>query len=811
MNAAPSSSSRVLRVLPRLIFSLALASAALPALADVDSASGLAAASGASGEASGAPSTPTAAATPAASPLAPRAAYNAALEALARGDAAAAERGFADARDRAGADAELRFRSAFNLASALALAADGLEREKPEEAIAALRRAAAWLRDAIRQRPEDADARANLEIVLLRVRALADALSKGKDGIEPRLERLIADERGLRDDARALAGAVRGSGAAAEPAAFEERFRAASAWQRTLLGEAGTLAQMVAEEAGKLEAKKEGERADAERIRLFQLRGVEAHLERARQRMADARSALGRLEAEAAHRKTDAAVRELLRVKEALADPLAALRSALADQVEVTDGARALVRAARATLSTATPTAEARAPAWLTTAWLAEREAEVRERAAEVRLRLEAGVSSPAAASATAHPPATAEDRETVRLLAAAREALPHLLDADRRLASAAGALDGGRPAEAAGPAAEAVLHLARALERFSGARALIEIAHGDQAGVVALLTPPGEEGALEGHAALPTEERARRAAEAVSRNAERLARLEGLLADDLAALEERAAAPGAPTASAEEASRERERYRLAGEERRAAAAALARLEEGLRAPEGPPILPPAREALARIEALRRLFFTLVEHLEDLAREEAKAREEAAGAATETDAPARARALGPVASGEARRAALGREVAKALRAQAQDARAAPARAAGPSGADAGRRLEQAGEETEKAAAAMEGAAAEAARPAAEVEPVLEEQREALEHLATAIHLLRPPPPEDQQQQGDEQQDAQGHGERKRQEERAVSREQAERRLQAVRDREAERQREKRRRGQAAPEPVERDW
>ena len=103
------------------------------------------------------PAAPTATAE---APASPRAAYNRALDALGAHDLDAAEKGFLDARDRAGIDDELRFRAAFDLGCAYAARAESLEKEKPEDALAALRSAAAWLRDAVRERPQEADARA---------------------------------------------------------------------------------------------------------------------------------------------------------------------------------------------------------------------------------------------------------------------------------------------------------------------------------------------------------------------------------------------------------------------------------------------------------------------------------------------------------------------------------------------------------------------------------------------------------------------------------------------------------------------------
>jgi anthranilate/para-aminobenzoate synthase component I len=85
----------------------------------------------------------------------------------------------------------------------------------------------------------------------------------------------------------------------------------------------------------------------------------------------------------------------------------------------------------------------------------------------------------------------------------------------------------------------------------------------------------------------------------------------------------------------------------------------------------------------------------------------------------------------------------------------------------------------------------------------DLEPVLEEQLEAMAHLENAIRLLQPP----RQQQQDRQQQQQRQQPQPQEDE--MSRRQAERRLQAIREREAERQRDRSEAQQ--PEPVEKDW
>ena len=163
----------------------------------------------------------------------PRQAYNDALKAYDAGDLGKAETGFLSARDRAEADGEVRYRAAFNLGLTYARKADGLGKDKPQDALAALNQGAAWFRDALRAAnpaasqaapapsasaasKDEEDARVNLEVMLQRVRQLADQMEKGEHGLEARLGRIIQDQRTLRDRVRGLLSRVKQAGAGSE-------------------------------------------------------------------------------------------------------------------------------------------------------------------------------------------------------------------------------------------------------------------------------------------------------------------------------------------------------------------------------------------------------------------------------------------------------------------------------------------------------------------------------------------------------------------------------------------------------------------
>ncbi|MCZ6691066.1 MAG: hypothetical protein O7H41_15870 [Planctomycetota bacterium] len=724
----------------------------------------------------------------------PRERYNAALEALELGEIDAAEEGFADARDRAGPDPELRFRSSYNLGMTFGARADEVDPEDAEGVIEALRQSAAWFRDTVRLRPGDADARTNLELVLRRIQALADRMNQGRNSLEARLDRLIEDQRSLRDSIRNLILQVQAAGASAEPIGKEEAFRSAASWQRTLLADADSLAGSAGNELGALQSKAEEERTDADRVRMAQLGNLDFHLRPARERMADARVVLRKLQGESAHRKADEALRRLKRAREQLLDPVTVLRSILQDQVVILSGADALARAEAPVIGTGMEDEPAAPPAWLHPGYLHDLQESARQRTGEVHLRFEAATSEGPTEEAEDVP----EDRQTRRLLQAATEAVPHLRAALNSMAGSSVAFKGERPAESIPHQREALLALARAIERFSGIRELIEIVHADQHVMVALLTPPGdddEDPSLQEE--MTTEERAGRIDESVRRNVERLGRLKTLFEDEVASIEE-SVPDGAPDEDdAEEARRrieqQRDLFRLGEVERSGAAEALGRVDvkDEDRA-EGH--LAAATEALDHIKALRRLFYSIVEHLEELIREQSETHDRSGSAAAELDQEKRGVLLGPLGEAQGRHETKALTIASALQEQSEHGAGTPA----PSGQDPSARFAQAAEEITKAADAMFEAGGEIKRDDAEMEAALDHQKRALEHLATALALLKPPEPSQQQDQQQEQDQQQ------------ISREQAARRLQEVREREADRRRQKDAR-RSASESVEKDW
>ena len=746
----------------------------------------------------------------------PRAQYNAALALLEADAFQGAADGFLAARDAAGTDATLRYRAAFNLGLALAGQADAAE---DAETLETLRASAAWFHDAARLAPEgDEDARVNLELVLRRIERLADQLNRG-NALAARLNRIIDDQRSLRDGIRGLLAAIDAQGAAAEPTGFKADFEALAARERALLAEAAAVADLGAAERGHLDD------IDAptpeQAVRGAQLEGMERFLQRSRQSLDDARRRLRRLEGTRAHRRADAALAELKRAREQLQDPLTTLRAIVADELAVLRQTAALAAlAAPRVVVGEDPGAEA-PPAWLTPEHLVNRQEDVAARTGATTRRIEAAATPTDAAQDTGQgePQGGPDAAAAQRVREAAALALPHLNEGLAAMRDAITALGNAAFDRAAQAEGRAVRSLNQAIERFADLRGLIELAYADQSQATALLTPPEDAAGASAPPPLTEAERRRAVTELAEANRERLRRIEPLLRETLPAPSAAADPDSADEDDAAARAAAEQRLEAAEAHRAAAAKELDALLDALgAAPAAGAALPPAAAALGHIEALRRLFLNFVEHLLALIGEQSDTHDRAATLQFESQLDRLVPELDLVAARQAGHAALGDSLAQALAERADAAAAeAPADAAEPA-ALAPETLAEAAAELRAGAAHLHGAnaiiaaAAEAAAASSpDLEPALDEQLAGIERLENALRLLQPPP-EDGDEGGDAPQQAANAQPAEAQPDDAagMSQRQAMRRLQAIRDRDAQRRRD-RRQQPSQPAPVEKDW
>ena len=717
--------------------------------------------------------------------------YNEGLSALAAGDLEAAEGKLLQARSAAGVDPELRFRAAYDLGIAYALHADKLRTGKDADLAKALelaQQAASWFGDAARLRKDDANTQANLAIVRARVQSISDELNKGAGKLEARLDALIGEQRSVLEDARGAWLAIKSAGGS-DPLAQQATLTHLADRERGVVAEAGVITDLASDEIDAIGKKPEDKRTDEERVRVVQLKNVDLYLLDGRTKIADARRKLQELAAEDGVTKAEAALVALKRAREQLVDPITVLRGLAQDELEVLqDTARVSTAAGTLELGPDAAAPQGPLPGWLEPPVIGDRQGGLRDRLEEVRTRL---------AAATEHPPDPNKpaDPQQTKLLERVRAALPSVTEASGAMDQARQALSGKKLPTAIEQERAALIALSRAIEQFADLKQTIELAYGEQQRVVGLLSLEGEK--------LPAAERAKETRDGIVRNSARVTRLRDLIADEvsgLAAKEQQAAQQKDPKqveAAKQQLAQMKEQLTHAEELRAQAQTKLDELDKAITANKDPQI--PAKDAEVKLEELRKLFFSVIEHLQQLIRDQGETRDQTSAANGEDQFTREPRYPTLIGRQEGH-GQIAKAITDALAAQAD----AAGKQQGPSkpGAPDPKTLAAAADEVRQAEAEMSDArrilvkARDAKQSSESLDPSVKSQGKAIEHLMAALKLLQPPQDQkqDQQKQDQQKQDQQKPG--------GAS--------QRARDEDARRQKE-RRKQDSANDPVEKDW
>ena len=542
-----------------------------------------------------------------------------------------------------------------------------------------------------------------------------------------------------------------------------------------------------------------------------QLSGLLHYLHRARERIGQARSQLRQRQAERAYRRATAGLSNLKRARDQLRDPVQVLDGVILDTVRLTRETRALaaVQLGLVLGSDADPVIAPVpvAPAWLNSPYLSETQDEVGERTEELDARFVAGLS----------PAGESEDPQHRALLEQVGEAQPHVAAASEHFAGAGEALEADRPNDAVELLAAALTELIHARERFLDLKRLIEVAYEDEKRIVGFVSSEAGIGAEQIAELGPALSRVQ------EQNLERLRRMEPMVERErtnvqleLAAAEESEDEGGAGQQALE-------RFELAD-------GILAMTEPAMTAAiEALAVLGSNEAATTRVrehvatamrglEALRRLFFSIVEHIRDAAQRQVELGDQTEEAMSR-EPDDRGTILGPLSSHQEELAQHTDSLAAALHPQSLTY---PAAVLGPdpaahdaAAAEATEKLIQASELVLYAGAEMAGAAQGLGAAPHDFEAIRQHQTTAIEQLAQALALLQPPQQQQQdpQEQGDseQQQEQQKQGQQAPQENEQQQDSDPAQLLQSVRDREAERHRRQGEREPRGQEPVEKDW
>ena len=799
--------------------------------------------------------------------------FNRANAALASGELVTAATLLRDARREAPDDPELRFAATYNLGVTAVAQADEQQEADKEAALTALHEAADWFREAVGMRPDDDSPRHNLEVTLRRALMLADEIAQTEEGkIEDVLDALITSQRERSLVSAALLEEVVRSGELDSAERLESAFNAEATAQRLLLSEGDELAERIVRERDAIMNMSEETRAPDEALRAAQLEGTLVYLDSAIDRMGQTRRQLRQSRAERAYRRGAAALGELKRARDQLRDPV--------EQVGVLlEEVGGLIRSTTALVSKARPLpedalgdreADARVSAFLTTESLGEEGRRLEERVSELGARLGSAAEQAAAASSEVppgQPPAQGEpspaDREALKQ--ALIEAAPLVVAAGASLSQATTEIEAGGLLDALGAESDAGKQLAEAQEAFFDLDQLLEVAHQDQSRLTNFV--------LEEDGPIDRSELAPALRDLQTKNTARATRLVDLLArrratriaEVEAAVEQSGEAPSPDPEAPDPVAMEQQRFEVAGQLLALAEGAMRETSDGLL--PSVPLWGEAGGSSARardhLDAIRTLFFTLVEHLRRLARDQVNlgddTQEALALSVTESgttegeqaDVDTAAVGAGTASQGstappeprgpdttERLRALDGEQGSLEERAGTiadvllEQAASAPAEAEAQGQPD-GDTLRRAAEHVASAQLSMRDTRSIFGDPVGALPPATELQKQAVTELAAALALLEPPPPPEDQQQDEDQdsEDQQDSGEDEKEDQESESQqdesetsgdneEAAEQEaeadpsqlLQGVRDREAQRRRDQEReRAERRSQPVDRDW
>jgi hypothetical protein len=758
--------------------------------------------------------------------------FNTGVDALAAGKFEDAEKALLEARSSAGVDPELRFRAAYDLGMAYAAHADQMKTGKDADLDKALeleQQALNWFSDAARQNKTDADTAANLAIVRARTQALTDELARGQGKLEARLDAVIKEQRGVLDEARASWIAIKQAGGT-DPLAQQAPLTKLADEERGIVAEAGVISDLASDEIDSIGKKPADKRDQQEAARVVQLKNLDIYMLDSRTKIAEARRKLQDLAAEDAVAKAESALVALKRAREQLLDPIQVLRAVAGDEVQLAQQTHAVAQVHAQDFQVGTGSGSASAadaakpliPAWLEPPALGDRQTGLHDRVEEVRQRLAAAVDSvdkPMGTGSTAEPPKlTAEQAKMFEQL---RLALPFVTEASTAMTQAHDSLVAQKLDEATKHERDALVALAKAIEYFADLKQTVDLAYGTQQQLVQLFSPEA--------AKLPAAERAQDATEALASNAARMGRIKDLIADEqtkltgkLAELDAKAKAPppqaqpGKPAQAPDPKQLEAAKQQLQQQQQEMNAAealrgdaekALATLQTAIKANKD--ALTPAKAAEAKLDELRKLFFSVIEHLQELLREQNETKDQTSQANTEDDFT-RGPKLPGLAGKENEHLAMAKAITDALAKQAD---------AGAKGQaeqqDMAKKMSAAADEVRQASGDMTDAKtgldkAATAKQSVSLDGTVKSEAKAVEHLENALKLLQPPPKKnDQDQKQDQKKQDQQKQDQKKKDQQQQQQQQGGA-GQRARDEDAKRQRDKQQR-EGGSEPVDKDW
>ena len=640
--------------------------------------------------------------------------------------------------------------------------------------------------------------------------------------LEARLDSVIGLQRTLLEGARTAWLAIKQAGGS-DPLAQQGPLTQLADQERGIVAEAGVIGDLADDEIDTIGKKAQDKRTDEEKVRVVQLKNLDQYLADGRTKIAEARRKLQDLAAEDAVTRAEAALVSLKRAREQLLDPITVLREVARDELETMQETQAVAEAegGHKVLDTKAPADKPLIPAWMEPTALGERQGGLHDRVEEVRARLAAAVDNadkPMGTGSAAEPPKMSP--EQAKMFERLKLALPFVTDASTSMERARAALVDSKLVDAGEAERDAVIALSKAIEQFADLKQTIDLAYETQNQIVGLLSPEA--------AKLAAADRTHQTKDALAQNLGRMGRIKELLEDEQAKrvkqeeqIDAKAQAgagsgSGAPDPKQVEAAKQQlaqaKQQLLAAESLRGDAdKALGELDAAIKTNKDPQ--PPAKLADTKLEELRKLFFSVIEHLQELLREQGETRDRTSQANAEDDFT-RAPKLPGLVGKQDGHDQMAKAIADSLAKQADEAgkQQGGGQQGQPSPQEMAKNFAAAAAEVRLGETDMTDAKAAISKvqttttQSVSLKPAVDSQGKAIEHLQNALKLLQPPP-KDQKDQKDQKKD-------QKQDEAKQDKKQDKQDQggagQRARDEDAKRQRDKQKQ-EKQTDPVDQDW
>ncbi|MFC1757687.1 hypothetical protein ACFL2H_02830 [Planctomycetota bacterium] len=646
---------------------------------------------------------------------------------------------------------------------------------------------------------------------------LADSLNKENDeDIQKRIEALITEQQALLGEVGQVVELSHSlTEADLDGDRFREQLRKLAVRQRQLLSDANSVFEDAATELQKLNEEKSDDTPPEQLQRAAQLSYATSYLQKATQRMGQARSQLRLRKQDRAFRRQAVTVEELKRARDVFREPAERIRGVLQDAVPLHMQTMAFSQNA-GTLANEDQR-EFEVPAWLTSELLVDMQVSMTERTNELSQQISAGVESMKQSSddeADSPEVSEAEQQSWQSVSAHLGEASAHFVEADRQLA--AEQFD-----SAAGKQADAIGELQRAEELLLDFRGLIERAFADQTQIQQLL--PTVTSTI-------SEAEFTELAEAINQfqtgNLTRTNRIVTKLGEELTRITSDTPAPeNQPAADPDQQENEADKFhkaiRLAEQVKREMESTIKAIETAKLTPATDDEPPQENEpdgddggsatatespfkdaasssqiAVDKLQELRRLFFTIVQRLSEAAQYQSDINDETQQVTIHEDFPLTAR--GPISLRQTENQTTTEQLAMEL---AEQADAAANSGNGPASPDQQSANEKTAQNYRQAAELVTDSSADMANSATMLQADSEfdfdktqtAQQSALQKLLEAIALLQPPnESDDNQDQSQDQQDNQNQEPNEDEQQEQPQDNQSNSLLQMIRDKEAQR-------------------